>query len=114
MASFAGADCRCSRFENAVLKSADFSACRLDRAEFNNGNCEGARFIYAKMPFSVFSHAVVRNADFSGADLTQSVLHRIDDKGANWKGAVKTLADPTDKDLAEAEDWRPPTRQQVK
>jgi len=56
----------------------------------------------------VFSHAVLRAADFSGANLQQAVMHRVDDRGTNWKRANRKLVDYTDKDLAEAEDWLPP------
>ena len=82
----------------------------LDRAEFNSADCRGASFVYAKLPYSVFSHALLNAADFSGADLTQSFLHRISDQGTNWKGAKLKLAEYTDKDLAEAEDWKPPQK----
>ena len=98
----------CARFENAKIQGADFSAGRLDRAEFNHANCRGAKFISAKIPYADFSHAYLRNADFSHADLTQSVLHSVDDSGVIWKGANRKLVDLTDKDLAMAEKWVPP------
>ena len=42
------------------------------------------------------------------SNLLQAVLHRIDDRDAKWTGAKRKNADYTDKDLAEAEDYRPP------
>ena len=112
-AVFKGADCRGARFENAILFKADFRGAQLDRAEFNYSDCRGARFNFAKLPYSVFSHAALNIADFSGADLTQSVLHRISDQGTNWTGSIRTLAEYTDRDLAEAEDWKPPVQKEL-
>jgi hypothetical protein len=35
-------------------------------------------------------------------------MHRTNDQGANWDGAKKKKVQGTDRDLQEAEDWRPP------
>ena len=102
------ANLRCSNFENARLGGSDFTRTRLDRSIFTRANCEKARFAGARIPYADFSHAVLRNADFSEADMTQCVLHRVDDQDAVWKNANRTNIKTTDPDLKEAEDWAPP------
>jgi uncharacterized protein YjbI with pentapeptide repeats len=61
------------------------------------------------MPYADFSYAVLRRADLKDVDLRQGVLHRTDDEGANWSGARRENVRTTDQDLAEAEDWAPPS-----
>ena len=91
----------------------NFSGARLHRALFNNADCSKAIFRSAKIPYADFSRAELPLADFSGADLTQSVLHRINERGTIWKGTNLKLVDRTDPDLAAAEDWLPPAPQKI-
>ena len=107
-ANLSGADLRCACFAKASLKNTNFNQARLDRAEFSAADCHGAVFFKAKLPYSDLSHAILSGANFTGADLKQATLHRIIDKNIIWRGANRKLAEYTDKDLAEAEDWQPP------
>ena len=77
-------------------------------ARFNDCDCQGANFTNARIPYGNFARAVARGADFSGADLMQGNLHRLDDQDVIWSGANLKKCKKTDKDLAQAEDWKPP------
>jgi len=51
---------------------------------------------------------MLEKADFYKADLKQALLHRINDKKTQWRGSKRVLAEFTDKDLAIAENFKPP------
>ena len=53
------------------------------------------------------AYANLCGADFSMADLLQATLHRVDDRGARWKGSRRKKAEYTNKELAKAEDFKP-------
>jgi len=80
----------------------------MDRVEFNKADCTNALFHHAQLPYSDFSHAMLEKADFYKADLKQALLHRINDKKTQWRGSKRVLAEFTDKDLAIAENFKPP------
>jgi uncharacterized protein YjbI with pentapeptide repeats len=80
----------------------------MDRAEFNGADAEAAVMVRAAVPYADFSHANLHGADLSGADLTQARFHRIRGTNADFTGANLKLAEYTDQDLAEAEDWVTP------
>lgn len=60
------------------------------------------------MKYSDLSHANLQNCDMAEANLLQSVMHCTRDVGTNWKGTSRLLVETTDKDLAAAENWKPP------
>jgi uncharacterized protein YjbI with pentapeptide repeats len=61
------------------------------------------------MTYADLSHADLTNADLSNCHLKQARLHRIVDERTRWSGADLTGHQPTDPDLAQAEDWKPKT-----
>jgi uncharacterized protein YjbI with pentapeptide repeats len=62
----------------------------------------------AQLQFANLSKADLRGASLRYAELEQTILHAMDDQGANWDGATQKKVHGTDKDLQEAEAFRPP------
>jgi len=54
------------------------------------------------------SHAILDRARLAGADLNGANLHAMHEQHTEWSGADRKGCLETDRDLLEAERWRPP------
>jgi hypothetical protein len=76
----AGHDLKGFQAQEALLRNANFTGCRLEGASFDGANLSNARFLQADLRGASFRDADLEGADFAGADL----------RGADFRGAALT------------------------
>ena len=97
-ALFVGADLRGANAAGLYAVGADLTEVKAVRANLDK----------AQLQFANLSKADLRGASLRYAELEQTILHALDDQGAHWDGSTQTKVHGTDKDLQEAEAFRPP------
>ncbi len=106
-ANFSNTRMQQSDFSEAQLMHANFSGTNLNESLFIKANCMDVNFSGAHLAYVNFSHANLQEASFAQAVLLHANMHRSDIERARFNQTDTSTIRGTDKDLAEAEDWKP-------